>query len=147
MGAVVRIGLRIVRLRTFRLDDAFLLLALAALTATCVINKLLGDILYIQIYASLGLIEFPANLSSLLYDHQLLQSASVLGWVAIYAAKFSLLLFFRKLVARIRLLERLWLVVTCLVAVLACVDIPLGFMVCTDFSQSYIRKIASAVSP
>jgi hypothetical protein len=135
--------LRIVRLKKFDLDDAFLILALASLTATCVMMKLLGNISYIQIYANLGLIQFPVDLGSLLYDHQLLQAASVLEWVSIYAAKISLLLFFKKLVVRIIWLERLWWTVMILVAVSACICIPLGFMVCTDFSVNFISEFAT----
>ena len=140
IGALVRIGLRVVYMRTFGWDDSFLLLALVSLAATCAINQQLGTILYIQIFASLDLIQFPANLSTLLLDHQLLQGASFLGWVSIFAAKLSLIVFFRKLVYRVQPLEKLWMIVLVTVSIFACITIPLGFMVCTDFSADFISK-------
>jgi len=137
-GSLFRIGLRIFRLKTFGLDDGFLLLALVALTGACVCMQQLGELLYLQIYASLHLIQLPKNVGELLRYHRLLQSASVLEWVAIFSAKISLLLFFRKLVDRIHRLKIFWTVILVLVSILGCICIPLGFLVCSDFSKDFL---------
>ena len=100
----------------------------------------LGDLLYLQIYASLKVIPFPTDSGLLLRYHRLLQAASVLEWVAIFSAKFALLIFFRKLVDRIRRLEIWWTIVLAALIVLAGVCIPLGFVVCHDFSSSFLSE-------
>lgn len=98
----------------------------------------LGELLYLQIYASLHLIQLPTNVGELLRYHRLLQSAAVLEWVAIFSAKISLLLFFRKLVDRTYRLKVFWTVIMVLVSILGCVCIPLGFLVCSDFSIHFL---------
>jgi hypothetical protein len=106
----------------------------------------LGELLYLQIYASLHLIQLPTNVAELLRYHRLLQSAAVLEWVAIFSAKISLLLFFRKLVDRTYRLKVFWTVIMVLVSILGCVCIPLGFLVCSDFSIHFLSTAPSVLS-
>lgn len=101
------------------------------------------DSLFLQIYASLGVIPFPKDVGLLLTYHRILQAASVLQWVALFAAKFSVLWFFKRLVNRVPKLELWWKIVTVAVACLGCVTIPLGFSVCTDFQATFLRKSLS----
>lgn len=150
IGVGARVGLRIFRLHTFGLDDGLLLFALAALAGACALLTELGDMLYLQIYVSLHLIPFGADgfgadsSDALLRFHRLLEAASVLEWVAIFFAKFSLLIFFRKLVNRLHKLEIWWRVVLGLVIVLGAVCIPFGFIMCTDFTKTF-QKVCNPV--
>ena len=98
----------------------------------------LRNLLYLQIYASLNLIPFPNADLFLRYD-KLLQAASVLEWVAIFSAKFALVIFFRKLVDRSSF-KTWWKFVLVALILLAGVCIPLGFMVCRDFSSSFLSE-------
>ncbi|KAF4636427.1 hypothetical protein G7Y89_g1661 [Cudoniella acicularis] len=139
--ALAQTSLRITRLKKVELDDGFLMLALVALAGACGIMDELGELLYVQIYASLKLVPFPTGPAILRY-HRLLQAAAVLEWVAIFAAKFSLLLFFRKLVNRTHVLKIWWAIVLVFLICLAGVCIPLGFMVCSDFSLNFLTIIS-----
>lgn len=96
--------------------------------------------MYLQIYASLHLIPYTSDVHALMNYHNLLEAASVLEWVAIFFAKFSLLLFFRRLVNRVQKLEIWWWVVTALVFILGGICIPLGFIVCSDFSEDFLSQ-------
>ena len=124
----------------FELDDAFLLFALASLAAASGIVYQLKDLLYLQTYASLNLIPFPTDTHILLRYERLLQAASILEWVAIFSAKFALLIFLKKLVNRIRTLEIWWTTVLVALIVLAGICVPFGFVVCKDFSSSFLRE-------
>ena len=121
----------------------FLILGLIALAAASGIMFQLGDLLYLQIYASLKLIPFPSDDRPLLRYDRLLQAAAVLLWTSLFSSKFALMIFFYKLVDRVYKLKTWWKIVLGALIVLAGVCIPLGFVVCTDFSSSFLSMLST----
>ncbi|KAL9133428.1 MAG: hypothetical protein Q9175_005391 [Cornicularia normoerica] len=145
--AVVRIMLRIHQSQRFDVDDGFLALAVVTLCASAGVLHAAKNLIYVQVRLSLGLItaKTPALLNELLYYHKLEEAASVLLWISIFAVKFAFLFFFRSLIQRVRPLEVWWFVVVGVMVLAACTCIPLGFMVCPDFSSSFLKTCPASV--
>lgn len=141
--------LRIHQSQRFDVDDGFLALAVVTLCASAGVLHAARNLIYVQVRLSLGLItaKTPALLNELLYYHKLEETASVLLWISIFAVKFAFLFFFRSLIQRVRPLEVWWFVVVGVMVLAACTCIPLGFMVCPDFSYSFLSKSLDSSSP
>ncbi len=123
LAASMRTVFRIYSHRRLFLDDAFLLLACATLTAAI-------STLYIVI-SPLHLVQEPGNggSSSQIHLYQVLRlTHRALVWTAIFSVKFSFLYFFRQIVERIQSLMRHWKVVG-MTNIVAC-----AFCVCFSFT-------------
>lgn len=143
VAAAVRIFLRIRRFHRLDIDDGFLALAVVTLIASAGVIHASRSLLYVQVRLSLGLItqKTPALLEELFHYHKLEETASVLLWTSIFAVNFSFLFFFRSLIQRVRRLEIWWYVVVGIEVLAACTCIPLGFMICPDFSSSFMSRL------
>ena len=143
IAAVLRIYLRLRHDHRLDIDDYFLGLAAVNLCASAGVLLAARVLIYVQVRLSLGLVtgQTPVLASELLYYHKLEEAASVLLWISIFAVKFSFLFFFRNLIQRVRPLKIWWHVVVGITVVAACTCVPLGFMVCPDFSSSFLGKL------
>ena len=120
------------RFRTFTLDDAFLLLALLAMVGSAAVMERMAaaNMLDNETGSPSGLqYQFPGPSYQLLYN-QLIQAGTTLEWISLFAARFSLLLFFKKLVARVRVLEIWWWIILVIEVPLACVCSFFTFYIC-----------------
>ena len=131
----MRTALRIHFQRRLFLDDAFLLLACATLTAAIpVLYGTIGPLYFLLEHASGGpSATSPSqsagtNLNAEVHRYKLLHiTYEALVWTAIFAVKFSFLSFFRHIVDRIPSLMLHWKVVG-VVNIVAC-----AFCVCFSF--------------
>lgn len=150
LAASMRTALRIHFQRRLCLDDAFLLLACAVLTAAVpVLYRAIGPLYFLQELASGGQSATSSspstgtNLNAEVHRYKLLHTTyEALVWTAIFAVKFSFLSFFRHIVDRIPSLMLHWKVVV-MVNIVACAFcVGFSFMTC-----SLTGYAASRLSP
>ncbi|KNG90106.1 hypothetical protein ANOM_002096 [Aspergillus nomiae NRRL 13137] len=111
VGVIVRCVLRFrVQKQKFQLDDGVLLLATAFLVASTVaMYDKTVYIMYLVEAIALGRMEVPANMIELSdEDHKWTMTTLMLIWCAICAVKFFFLVFFRKLIDRLRVWQIYW---------------------------------------
>lgn len=148
LSAVARTLLRLRYSRTLSADDYFLLYAVLALGAAGAVTYGIKDLVYLQIYVGLGWEKpSPDLIPRMLVFEKRIQAASALAWSSLYAVKLSFLFFFRTLIKRARRLKILWWVVLGCVIVGAAASIPLAFVICSNFSDDYMRKSGARKLP
>jgi hypothetical protein len=140
LSAVARTGLRVYYHRKLYVDDYLLIYAILAAGACAGVAYSIKDLVYLQIYVGLGW-EKPAPdfYDRMLVFEKRIQVCSALIWSIIYAIKFSFLVFFRKLVDRVRSLEIYWKAVAGVTGIFGLVSVPLGFIICPNFTSDYMR--------
>ena len=103
MAAIIRLSIRLRIHRRLFLDDPFLILACATLIpATVLTFDLLPTLYFDQALAEDPVfIEVPKDfISNAIWYSKIWDATSPLTWTTLYAVKFSFLIFFRKLTAR-----------------------------------------------
>jgi len=139
--AAARLGFRLRSSRTFFADDYLLLFALCALCVAAGLAYTVKDVVYLQIYVGIGWEPQPPDYTDQLATfQQRIQPAGSLVWAAIYAIKFSFVLFFRKLVSRVPKLQRLWWAVAILTVACGITAIPIGLVICSHFTPDYLGR-------
>ncbi|BAE63463.1 unnamed protein product [Aspergillus oryzae RIB40] len=111
VGVIVRFVLRFgVQKHKFQADDGVLIVATVFLVAsTVVMYHKTVYIMYLVDAIALGRLEVPANMVELSNeDHTWTLATLMLTWCAICAVKFFFLVFFRKLIDRLRLWQIYW---------------------------------------
>ena len=134
----MRTALRIHSQRRLCLDDAFLLIACAALTAAVpVLYRAIGPLYFLEELASGGLSATSSsqsagtNLNAEVHRYKLLHTTcEALVWTAIFAVKFSCLSFFRHIVDRIPSLMLHWKVVSVMNIVACAICVSFSFITC-----------------
>jgi len=149
LSALLRTGLRAHYYRSLGVDDFLLLFALCALGATAGVAWTIKDLFYLQIYVGLEWqAPDPDFFERMLVFEQRVVVASALSWAAIYAVKFSFLLFFKKLVKKVRPLEVHWWVVFGVLLIGALTSIPMAVIICPHYEEDYMSycSIASQIA-
>ncbi|KAE8342785.1 hypothetical protein BDV24DRAFT_129752 [Aspergillus arachidicola] len=111
VGVIVRFVLRFgVQKHKFQADDGVLIVATIFLVAsTVVMYHKAVYIMYLVDAIALGRLEVPANMVELSdEDHTWTMATLMLIWCTICAVKFFFLVFFRKLIDRLRLWQIYW---------------------------------------
>lgn len=132
LAAATRIYIRAIKLKQFAIEDGLLLFAVAILCAVTVLCYLTLD----NMYNLLDLILLGMG-DQLLFDviktipteAKEANTMSMLWWLVLFPVKCAYLLFFRKLVFRLKKIETWWWCVTV-------------FMVCADSVSHYFCKCA-----
>ena len=144
MAVVVAGGHLFLRIRTSHrlgLDDAFLIAAVVLFAGSVGLTQRARDLDFIQMDVNTG-VAFPSPTfpEDMLLYNKLDTAESMLQWSAIYAVKFSYLLFFRPLISRVKFLETWWWCVMGIVipSALACVFMSLW--VCPYFDFSFLGQ-------
>lgn len=122
MTAAIRMAVKLYAQRLLQLDDWFLIFACLCLTgATTVLNWGIPAIYQIlQLIIDPVHTEPPADPDALkVRYHKSTYAYITLSWATIFAAKFSYLCFFRRLLDRLRPLIIYWRVVVTMTAVVA----------------------------
>ena len=120
-----------------------LLLSIVMLSATSGVVYQARDLLYIQVGVAMQGQRPPGDFNDKMGKVIKLQNAfSMLVWATIFLVKFSFLVFFKRLVSRIKSLEIWWWTVFAIVACCGLVCIPLGWYICTDTNaETLFRKL------
>ena len=126
----------------FAVDDALLYAALLMLAGGTAVVYKAQDGLYLQTGVTTGTAGFPPPdfLDRMRQVVVLQHASSMLSWAAIFLVKFSFLAFFRKLVSRVRNLEILWYITVTIVAACTVASIPIGLIICHDFSENMFQS-------
>ncbi len=129
------------------IDDILLFVAIATLAGTTGVAYNSHDLFYLQVAATIGALPIPPDFGDKMRVFVRCQQAvSMLVWATIYLVKLSFMVFFYKLVNKVRKLELWWRAVFAAILVAGLVSIPLGWIVCADtgpdmFSKSMPRQI------
>lgn len=112
-SAAVRTTVRIRSKGRLFLDDALLIFAcLALVVASVILQTQLGTVYFaaelVSLYRS-GVLPEDVDINSVIASYHIVQYAhGTMGWLTVYAVKFTFLSFFRQLVDRIPRLECYW---------------------------------------
>jgi len=118
-------------------DDYCLVFANAALIAVVSYTCANRDQFYGQVSVSLGISPVPADIIDLFVAYLKLETVMyVLQWCTIYSIKLSYLLFFKKLLVRVRpSIHIWWWIVTVVLGCSAITSIVFPFYICSDFGS------------
>lgn len=131
--------MRLHRNKKLYADDCFLIFALVAAAATAGVAWTVKDSVYLQIYVGLGWQKPAADFYAVMLEFEKrIQAASALIWLSLYSVKLSFMFFFKRLVRRVRHLEKLWWAVFSIVIVGGVVSMPLAFIICSNFTANYM---------
>lgn len=127
------------RERTLYIEDYLVVYSVLAAGACAAVAWSIKDQMYLQIYVGLKQVAPPDGfLDSMLVFEQRIQACSSIIWSIIYAIKLSFLYFFRRLVSRVRHLKIQWWWILSITGACAAISIPLGFIICPNFSPDYL---------
>jgi hypothetical protein len=134
-----RILFRLYISRRLFLDDYLVLFAICCLAPAAALTHTIWDLIYQQVWTGIGWNEPPPDFYAqmLVFEQRILASSALL-WAALYAIKFSFLIFFKKLISRVKPLVFFWWAVAGLTGLCALVSIPLGFLVCSHLTPDYM---------
>ncbi|KAI9885079.1 MAG: hypothetical protein M1823_003134 [Watsoniomyces obsoletus] len=129
----IRIGLQ----RTFSIDDGFLLFGVLCLIAAVVLLFQLIDKMYLGEALLFGTpVALPPDFIEQALDfHKLVTVCLILLWIAVCAAKFSFLFFFRKLIDRIRIMIIYWWIVLVFCVLTMCYGIAAYVLSCPKYGS------------
>lgn len=150
LAASMRTALRIHSQRRLFLDDAFLLLACAALTAAIpILYRAIAPLYFVQGLENGGPSSEKSsqssgtNVDAEIHLYQVMHlTHEALVWTAIFSVKFSFLSFFRQIVDRIQSLVLYWKVVTVMNIMACAFCVGFSFMECPhiDYTASKLSQ-------
>lgn len=135
-----RTSFRLWHFRVIELDDILLIVSALFMVAGIVLAYEARDLAYLQMSVSLGLVEPPPpDFFQRMATYQLLLDlGAFMTWGSIFIVKLSFLVFFKRLVNRVRFVDKFWWVAFLFTLAGLAVNLGMNFYICADFGSDSV---------